>query len=280
LNPLQKPDELRQAALTRLRYEQSMGLEILPRTNAAKVLSSLPMPISEPSPLLSHSVPSTHSMPLAPSIPVAKTVPVTQTVSRLRDYPEELVLTPEQRAQRWSDLETRAKNCQSCSLAQTRNTVVFEDGNRQAQLVFVSEGPGVDEDLQGKPFVGQAGQLLNKIISALKLKREDVYLCNVIKCHPPQNRPPLAEEISACQQLLFEQLALIRPKVIVALGGKAANVLLNTQQSIVELRGRWGSYHGIPVMPTYHPAFVLLKYTEENRRTVWDDLKKVLEKLK
>jgi len=180
---------------------------------------------------------------------------------------------------RWKDLEARAMGCVSCVLHQARTHVVFGTGNRNAQLVFVGEGPGPDEDMQGVPFVGKAGQLLDKIIGAMKLQREDVYLCNVVKCRPPGNRTPLPDEIAACSPFLAEQLELIAPKVIVALGGPAAKTLLHTEAGITALRGRWQSYKSIPVMPTYHPAFVLRTYTEEVRRQVWDDMKQVMAKL-
>jgi uracil-DNA glycosylase len=169
--------------------------------------------------------------------------------------------------------------CTACVLHKGRKKVVFGDGNRNAQLVFVGEGPGADEDAQGLPFVGRAGQLLDKIIGAMKLQRKDVYICNVVKCRPPENRTPLPDEIGACQPFLTEQLELISPRVIVALGSPAAKTLLKTAQGIMSIRGKWFSYRGIPVMPTYHPAFLLRSYTEENRRAVWEDMKRVLEKM-
>src|SRR6185295_3488702 len=170
--------------------------------------------------------------------------------------------------QRWKALEERALGCTRCVLHQGRTKVVFGEGNRHAQLVFVGEGPGEDEDRTGRPFVGRAGQLLNKIIGAMGLKREDVYICNVVKCRPPENRTPLPDEIAACSPYLVEQIELIGPKAIVALGAPASKTLLKTTQGITALRGRWFTYNGIPVMPTFHPAFVLRSYTEENRRAV------------
>jgi len=169
--------------------------------------------------------------------------------------------------------------CQACVLAKTRTNVVFGTGNRNAKLLFVGEGPGADEDAQGEPFVGRAGQFLNKVISAMGLKREEVYICNVVKCRPPGNRTPLPDEVAACNTYLTEQIALVAPKAIVALGSPASKTLLNTTQGIMSLRGRWHAYKGVPLMPTYHPAFVLRQYTEEVRRAVWEDMKKVMEKL-
>ncbi len=176
--------------------------------------------------------------------------------------------------------------CTRCRLHQGRNKLVFGVGNSQAKLVFVGEGPGADEDAQGVPFVGRAGQLLTQMIEntaakeGIPLKRPDVYICNVVKCRPPENRTPLPEEIMACWPYLEEQLSLISPKVIVALGSPAAKTLLKTTQGIMALRGRWQLYKGIRVMPTYHPAFVLRQYTEKVRGEVWGDMQLVMNYLK
>ena len=169
--------------------------------------------------------------------------------------------------------------CTACVLHQGRTNVVFGCGNREASLMFVGEAPGQDEDLQGFPFVGRAGQLLNRIIAAMGLKREEVYICNIVKCRPPENRTPLPDEVAACSPYLFEQIELVAPKAIVALGAPAAKTLLNTNQGIMSIRGHWFSFRGIPVMPTYHPAFVLRRYTEEVRRAVWDDMQQVMARL-
>ncbi|MCW8133992.1 MAG: uracil-DNA glycosylase [Planctomycetota bacterium] len=184
-------------------------------------------------------------------------------------------LSPEQKAERWQALEARALGCTRCVLHKGRTKVVFGEGHRAARLVFVGEGPGEQEDLSGRPFVGKAGQLLDKIIGAMGLQREDVYICNVVKCRPPGNRTPLPDEVALCNPYLEEQLALIAPKAIVALGSPASKALLKTSQGIMALRGRWQLYRGIRVMPTYHPAFVLRQYTDEVRRAVWNDMKQV-----
>ena len=183
------------------------------------------------------------------------------------------------RAERIEAVRARAMTCRLCPLHETRTNVVFGDGNIEAGLVFVGEAPGADEDAQGLPFVGRAGQLLNRMIAAMGLKREDVYICNVLKCRPPNNRTPAPEEIRLCQPYLEEQLDAIKPLVICALGAPAAQTLLRTKLGIGALRGRFHDYRGIPVMATYHPAYVLRSYTEEVRRTVWEDLKKVRAKL-
>ncbi|HYF48864.1 MAG TPA: uracil-DNA glycosylase [Planctomycetota bacterium] len=265
--------DVRRAALARLRFEQGMGVEVLPRgqfTPRAVEVRERVEPPPAPAPKAAAPAPSKPAAPVPSKAPAAA-APAVDLAN----------LSAEERAARWKALEARALACTSCVLHRTRKTVVFGDGNRESKLVFVGEGPGADEDEQGKPFVGRAGQLLNKIIEAgMKLKREDVYICNVVKCRPPQNREPLPDEVAACNPFLEEQIALIRPKVIVTLGRPATKTLLNNAQGITSLRGRWFSYRGIPVMPTFHPAFLLRTYTEENRRAVWDDMKKVLEKLK
>src|SRR5690349_19104735 len=168
--------------------------------------------------------------------------------------------------------------CQRCKLAGHRTQIVYGVGNPQAQLVFVGEAPGRDEDLRGEPFVGRAGQLLTEIIvKGMKLQREDVYIANIIKCRPPQNRNPEPDEIAACEPFLIRQLALIKPKAIVALGTFAAQTLLKTRTPITRLRGSWADYHGIPLMPTFHPAYLLRNPGE--KRLVWEDIQHVMRKL-
>src|SRR5213594_3655476 len=164
-------------------------------------------------------------------------------------------------------------------LCSTRTQTVFADGKVGAELCFVGEAPGADEDAQGLPFVGAAGQLLNKIIIASGFQREEVYICNILKCRPPGNRTPLANEAANCRDFLDRQLALVQPKYIVALGGCAATHLLDTTLSIGKLRGRFHDYKGIPVMATYHPAFLLPHRSPEKKREVWDDMKMLLKKM-
>ncbi len=175
-------------------------------------------------------------------------------------------------------LRVEVVKCIRCDLlARTRKTVVFGAGNAKAQLVFVGEAPGHDEDVQGLPFVGKAGQLLTKIIEAMGLTRNDVFICNVLKCRPPGNRNPLPEEIMNCEPYLIKQLEIIKPKVICALGNFAAQVLLRTDKSISELRGRFFDYHGMKVLPTFHPAYLLRNPVE--KRKVWEDMKLVMKEL-
>jgi len=168
-------------------------------------------------------------------------------------------------------------DCHRCSLGDSRSNLVFGVGNEKSEIVFVGEAPGRDEDLKGEPFVGEAGQLLTKIILAMGFSREDVYICNVLKCRPPNNRNPQTEEIEACQPFLLRQLQAISPRIIIALGTFAAQTLLQTSAPISQLRGHIHDYHGIPLMPTFHPAFLLRNPAK--KREVWDDMKEVLKML-
>jgi len=177
------------------------------------------------------------------------------------------------------------RKCRKCELGSLRRNAVPGEGSPVAQIVFVGEGPGADEDDQGRPFVGRAGQLLDRIIKAMGLKREDVYICNVLKCRPPDNRDPKPEEIISCLPYLQQQLELINPKIIVALGAHAARSLLNNNKAIGQLRGQFHEYypglggHPIKLMATFHPAYLLRNYSDDNRAKVWEDMKKVLAEL-
>lgn len=175
-------------------------------------------------------------------------------------------------------LATQVRDCQKCGLARTRTQTVFARGTGASGLCFVGEGPGADEDAQGFPFVGKAGQLLDRMIEAMGFSRDEVYICNIVKCRPPDNRKPEPEEMSQCMPYLNEQLALVEPQVIVALGATAVLGLLGTSGGITRLRGRWRLYQGkIPVMPTFHPAYLLR--TPSAKREVWEDLQAVLRQM-
>jgi DNA polymerase len=165
-------------------------------------------------------------------------------------------------------------DCQRCPLGRLRTNIVFGEGNPKAGLVFVGEAPGGDEDMQGRPFVGRAGQLLTRIIEAMGFKRKDVYICNILKCRPPGNRNPKPEEINACEPFLIKQLKVIKPRVICALGTFAAHTLLKTDVPITVLRGKFHSYHGIQLMPTYHPAYLLRN--PGAKKQVWEDVQKIM----
>ncbi len=171
------------------------------------------------------------------------------------------------------------RGCTRCKLHKGRKNIVFGEGKNGAVLVFVGEGPGQEEDQQGRPFVGAAGQLLTDIIvKGVKLKREDVYICNIVKCRPPGNRNPEPDEIAACEPFLIKQLQAIKPKMIVALGNVAVKTLLKTSEGITALRGRWKTYQGIPLMPTFHPAYLLRN--PRDKALVWEDIKKVIAEMK
>jgi len=169
------------------------------------------------------------------------------------------------------DIRADLGDCRRCKLCNSRTTIVFGQGAAQARLVFVGEGPGAEEDRQGLAFVGAAGQLLTKIIQAIKMTREDVYICNIIKCRPPGNRNPQPDEIAACVPFLKRQLKSIQPEYICALGSFAARTLLDTDTPVSRLRGQLHDYLGIPLLPTYHPAFLLRN--PERKRDVWEDMK-------
>lgn len=172
-------------------------------------------------------------------------------------------------------------DCQLCRLGKTRKNLVFGVGNVQSRLVFVGEGPGADEDAQGEPFVGEAGQVLNRIITAMGLKREEVYICNVVKCRPPGNRDPQQDEIEACSPFLLRQIQSVKPEVVVTLGKFATHTLLGVKDPISRLRGKFRDYHGIPLMPTYHPSYLLRNKGDSGPFwEVWDDMVQVLQLLK
>ena len=169
------------------------------------------------------------------------------------------------------------RTCRGCGLCETRLNAVPGEGAPHARLMFIGEGPGADEDRQGRPFVGAAGHLLDKMIAAMQFRREEVYIANVVKCRPPRNRVPMPDEAARCLPFLREQIRLVRPEVIVLLGATAAHFLLQREEGIMRLRGRWLEYEKIPVMPTFHPAFLLRQ--ESAKREAWEDLKQVMRRL-
>ncbi|MGZ3539325.1 MAG: uracil-DNA glycosylase [Thermodesulfobacteriota bacterium] len=197
------------------------------------------------------------------------TLPVTDHVPEKAPRSEVLTL---------ADVKKELGDCKRCKLHRTRKTIVFGEGNEKARLMFIGEGPGYDEDVQGRPFVGRAGQLLTKIIESINLSREEVYIANIIKCRPPQNRNPEPDEIESCNPFLMKQIRVIQPGIICALGTFSAQTLLKTDTKITALRGKLYELEGIKVIPTYHPAFLLRN--PERKREVWEDMKKIQELLK
>jgi uracil-DNA glycosylase family 4 len=207
-----------------------------------------------------------------------------------RPAAEPVSATPEQPihnevAAELEKIAAESARCCKCGLGKTRKHNVPGEGNPHPRLVFVGEAPGADEDEAGRPFVGRAGQLLDKIIAAMGLRRQDVFICNVLKCRPPNNRDPLPDEIIACIPFLERQLEAIKPEIIVALGAHAARTLLKTEEAIGRLRGQFHDYYTasgygpIKLMPTYHPAYLLRNYSDDNRRRVWEDMQKVMKEL-
>ncbi|HEV2340426.1 MAG TPA: uracil-DNA glycosylase [Candidatus Acidoferrales bacterium] len=207
------------------------------------------------------SRPSTSEHPPAPVLPVIKSVSLFEAAERVAGDTLERI-------------RADIGDCKRCKLCQKRANIVFGAGSSTAELVFVGEGPGHDEDIQGLPFVGRAGKLLTQMIEAMGLRREDVYICNVVKCRPPENRTPEPDEVETCSPFLFRQLDVIHPKVIVCLGAVAFQSLLGAKQSISRLRGQWLEFRGMPLLATYHPAYLLRNPSAKG--DVWEDLKKVM----
>jgi uracil-DNA glycosylase family 4 len=202
-----------------------------------------------------------------------------QKVMQEQAEPNESIITSSFELEKVAD-EVRV--CRKCGLGSSRTNAVPGEGNPNARIMFVGEAPGADEDAQGRPFVGRAGKLLDKIITACGLKRSDVFIGNILKCRPPENRDPTADEIISCLPYLQRQIEIINPEIIVALGAHAARTLLNTNKSIGQIRGQFHEYYAglgkapIKLMATYHTAYLLRNYSQENRQRVWEDMKKVL----
>jgi DNA polymerase len=256
--------ELRAALATArawLREALEEGLEVYERGSATTMLPG--SAAAEPEPLVAAG-----SHPAAPERLLAPA-----PAPRARE------IAPWGRQPTLAEVRDALGECTRCRLAEGRSRIVFGDGAPDADLLFVGEGPGEQEDRQGLPFVGRAGELLTQMIEkGLKVPRSGVYICNIVKCRPPQNRTPLADEVATCRLFLDGQIDAVRPKVIVALGKPATSLLLGRDVSITRVRGIWQDYRGHPVMPTFHPAFLLRQYTAENRRLVWEDLKAALQR--
>ncbi|MBI3246255.1 MAG: uracil-DNA glycosylase [Deltaproteobacteria bacterium] len=239
------------------------GVSGLPQTATKKPLENV-----ESAPVSS----SAQSAPLSPLLTQAATSPSATQVG-------DLFLSPKvHTAQTLEELRAEIGDCRRCKLCQGRTNIVFGVGDAKAELVFVGEGPGRDEDLKGEPFVGRAGQLLTEIITkGMKMRRDEVYICNVVKCRPPDNRNPEPDEIAACEPFLIRQLEIVKPRIIVALGAFAAQTLLKTKTPISRLRGNWHSYRDIKLMPTLHPAYLLRNPAD--KKLVWQDIQAVLREM-
>jgi uracil-DNA glycosylase family 4 len=212
--------------------------------------------------------------------------PVALSLETSASLAERRLQSSQNKADLLTAIRERVRACTKCEhLACSRTQTVFGVGNPDADLMFIGEAPGVDEDQQGEPFVGRAGQLLTRIIKAMNFAREDVYIANILKCRPDTppsafgNRPPTPKEMQTCRPFLMEQIEVIQPSVLVALGAVAVEGLLGTRGAMRELRGRWHTYNGIPLMITYHPAYLLRNQSPSEKRKVWEDMLQVLERL-
>ena len=251
---------------------QAGGVEGFP---PAPVSSTPPVDAGSPGPAADSRVASVEPQPRqaadAPAPPAAFPASPPDTIAPAAPAEEAALAAVPTLA----ELRAAIGDCRRCRLCEKRNTIVFGVGNPDAEIMFIGEGPGYEEDKQGEPFVGRAGQLLTQIITkGMQMQRSDVYIANVVKCRPPENRNPEPDEIAACEPFLVKQLELIRPKIIVALGKFAAQTLLKDTTPITRLRGKWQSYHGIKLMPTLHPAYLLRN--PKDKRLVWEDIKAVL----
>jgi len=272
------PETLQRKITDRLRFYEDLGIRQFYRERSAPLRDSLP-------PVTLTSLPEmTQEMPLPkpvrkPELP--KAVLVSAPVAKISPLPLPMAAGPslfESIDKISGDTLLKVREdlgeCTRCKLHSTRHKIVFGDGNPKAELVFVGEGPGADEDAQGLPFVGRAGKLLTQMIEAMGLQRKDVYICNVVKCRPPENRQPEEDEVSTCSPFLLRQIDTIAPKVIVCLGAVAAKTLLQTNRGISQFRGEWLEFRGRKLLATYHPAYLLRNPPAKSE--VWKDLQKVM----
>jgi DNA polymerase len=248
-----------------LRSEHALGARAVPKPKAP--VNAASSPVEEIKHSQSIPIPENVKSELRPNL-VIPLVPAGPALS-----------TAEKLAQLSAMNVHEVSVCRSCRLCEGRTKTVFGEGDPDAKIMFIGEAPGETEDHTGRPFVGRAGDLLNRMIAGMGLKREEVFIANIIKCRPPANRVPAPDEVAACTPYLVRQIDLIRPRVIVTLGLPAAKYMLDTNTSMGKLRGVWHEWRGVRLMPTYHPAYLLRAYTDENRAAVWSDLKKVMAEL-
>jgi len=276
--PERLPETLQQKLSDRLRYYEDIGIGrfyrdrgvILP--SSASITGAVPevMPIVEEPSLPKREPKPTQPVAASPALHKLEPLPVPsgpslfEAVNKIENDTLPLI-------------RENLGECTRCKLHKTRKKIVFGDGNPRAQLVFVGEGPGADEDAQGLPFVGRAGKLLTQMIEAMGLQRKDVYICNVVKCRPPENRQPEKDEVTECSPFLLRQIDTIAPKVIVCLGSTAAQTILQTNRGISHFRGEWLEFRGRKLMATYHPAYLLRNPAAKSE--VWKDLQKVMAEL-
>jgi len=277
-----RPDAALQEKLNeRLRFYEDLGLGPFYRDRGVATRRIAPAPAVAPETLSVVFEESTLRKAVPKLTPAVNTV-VPEPAARLPILPTATGLSLFEASDKILGdtlLKTREDlgECTRCKLHKTRNKIVFGDGSPKADLVFIGEGPGADEDAQGLPFVGRAGKLLTQMIEAMGLRRGDVYICNVVKCRPPENRQPEKDEVTACSPFLFRQLDVLQPKVIVCLGSTAAQTLLQTNRGIFHFRGEWMDFRGYKMLATYHPAYLLRNPGAKGE--VWKDLQKVMAEL-
>lgn len=265
-------EELARQARQHLESLRLAGVEWLPQGPPLAIRSAAPPPSIAPA---SQSHPALFADPASTPTPAPLAPEEVDDMAKRRT-----LLTLAQRRQELALLAEQVSGCTRCAeLASTRTQTVFGDGSVGAELCFIGEAPGADEDAQGVPFVGAAGQLLNRIITACGLKREEVYICNTIKCRPPGNRTPYPYETANCREYFDKQLELVKPKFICALGGTAAQNILETKTPLGKLRGKFHDYKGIPVLCTYHPAYLLPHRNPAKKKDVWEDMKLLMARM-
>lgn len=265
--PGRLPENIQQKVSDRLRYYQDIGIRefFRDRVSAAVVNSQLEI-----------AVPHVSAAPYEATQKMIDPPAPLKSLSRQPAAPD-LFALPKILDGTLEDIRADIGECIRCKLHKGRNKIVFGDGSPQARLLFIGEGPGRDEDMQGLPFVGRAGKLLTQMIEAMGLRRGDVYICNVVKCRPPENRAPEKDEVAACSPFLFRQIDLVAPQVIVCLGSIAAQTILETTRGISQFRGQWLEFRGRKLMATYHPAYLLRNPAAKSE--VWKDLQKVMAEL-
>jgi len=272
-DPDAMPSRTRAKARLALRAERAFGLESVrarlvdspPADAAASAMITSAM--TDAPPRLAVSVKPESSLPPPPAL---------LTPAPLVPFSAAPLSTDEKRVRLKAMDENEVRGCVRCRLCETRKNSVFGEGDVDASIFFIGEGPGENEDLTGRPFVGKAGQLLDKMIAAMGLRREQVFIANIVKCRPPGNRVPAPDEVATCTPYLERQLEIIRPRAIVTLGLPAAKYMLQSNSTMGKLRGHWHSWRGIKLMPTFHPAYILRSYTEQTRAAVWSDLQLVM----
>ena len=280
--PAPIPENLQKKVADRLSFYQDLGIGPFFRDRRAEVVFQQEPPVQFPEIAIGPTQISREELTLPKTLPKPNfQKPVPASLPKAAPLPLPAVPAPSlfDAANKIMDdtllrIREDLGECTRCKLHKHRHTIVFGDGNPKADLVFVGEGPGADEDAQGLPFVGRAGKLLTQMIEAMGLQRKDVYICNVVKCRPPENRTPEEDEVSACSPFLLRQLEVISPKVIVCLGAVAAKMLLKTNRGISQFRGQWLDFRSSKLMATYHPAYLLRN--PNAKPEVWKDLQKVM----